>query len=48
MLKVLFPKAFCRYTNSHFGAELEAFTRWLHVTRYLSAATRRHVYRLTL
>jgi integrase/recombinase XerD len=46
MLKDLFPKVFRRYESSHFGAELEAFAQWLHVTGYIRAAMRRHVYRL--
>jgi integrase/recombinase XerD len=46
MLKDLFPKVFRRYESSHFGAALEAFAQWLHVTGYIRAAMRRHVYRL--
>ncbi|MHC2419608.1 integrase/recombinase XerD [Sinorhizobium meliloti] len=47
MLKVLFPKSFCRYEYSRFGAELELFARWLLAAGYLpGAATRRHVHRL--
>jgi integrase/recombinase XerD len=46
MLKDLFPKVFRRYESSHFSAELEAFAQWLHVTGYIRAAIRRHVYRL--
>ena len=46
MLKDLFPKVFRRYESSHFCAELEAFAHWLHVTGYIRAAMRRHVYRL--
>lgn len=46
MLNDLFPKVFRRYESSRFGAELEAFAQWLHITGYIRAAMRRHVYRL--